>query len=172
MFPNSYQESYLAKTKLNPSKRLKFPGKKNQIKARPGHTMTGFFEEESLPEAKPRTQSTQVPRIHYKHLKMQNFDKDTDQHRYFYKPCSLKLSPRCTVTVYSPSPLGDSPKVKHREQTTIKKKKTTENVEVPKTAVKLTRITSSKISFPAVNIGQVMMRVKDLVIDPLKQEFR
>ncbi|OMJ80431.1 hypothetical protein SteCoe_19336 [Stentor coeruleus] len=37
--------------------------------------------------------------------------------------------------------------------------------------IKLKRITSSKIKFPATNVGQIMMRIRDLVIDPLKQEL-
>lgn len=36
---------------------------------------------------------------------------------------------------------------------------------------KISRITSSKIPFPATNVGQIMMRIRDLVIDPLKREL-
>jgi hypothetical protein len=38
-------------------------------------------------------------------------------------------------------------------------------------SVKLTRITSSEITFPATNVGQIAMRVRDLVLDPLEHEL-
>ena len=130
-----------------------------------------FGEVLKEPAAKPRTQSTQVPQLRYHHLKTQTLEPGSDQNRYFYKPCSLKISPRSTVTVYSPRPLNESPRVSYREKAKVKKKIIVEAMDEPRETFKLRRITSSKITFPAANIGQIMMRVKDLVLDPLRQEF-
>ena len=75
------------------------------------------------------------------------------------------------MTVYSPRPLNESPRVSYREKAKVKKKIIVEAMDEPRETFKLRRITSSKITFPAANIGQIMMRVKDLVLDPLRQEF-
>ena len=38
---------------------------------------------------------------------------------------------------------------------------------IPITGMKFSRITSSKITFPELTGGQIIMRIRDLVIDPL-----
>lgn len=124
-----------------------------------------------VPVTKPRTQSTIVPRIDYKSIKDSSPQTDLNQNRYFYQPCSIKISPRSRVTIYSTSPIGVESVKKERKRVKTKGKCTVEVFDEPKQPLKLKRITSSKITFPSINIGQVMLRVKDLVLDPLKQEI-
>lgn len=122
--------------------------------------------------AKPRTQSTIVPRIDYKSVKEAVPQLDSSPNRYFYQPCSLKISPRSKITVYSTSPLGPQPERKEKKRVKTKGKCISELFfDEPKQPFKLSRITSSKITFPSANIGQIMIKVKDLVLDPLKQEI-
>ncbi|OMJ76562.1 hypothetical protein SteCoe_24054 [Stentor coeruleus] len=52
-----------------------------------------------------------------------------------------------------------------------KKKSIADIIEDTHHAIKLSRITSSHIPFPASTVGQIMIRIRDLVIDPLKQEL-
>ena len=124
-----------------------------------------------VPVTKLRTQSTIVPRIDYKSIKDSCAQTDLSQNRYFYQPCSIKISPRSRVTIYSTSPFGTEPVKKEKKRVKTKGKCTVEIFDEPKQPLKLKRITSSKITFPSINIGQVMLRVKDLVLDPLKLEI-
>ena len=75
------------------------------------------------------------------------------------------------MTIYSTSPLGPQSVRKEKKRVKTKGKNIIEFFEEPKQPLKLRRITSSKIMFPSMNIGQVMIRVKDLVLDPLKKEI-
>jgi len=52
-----------------------------------------------------------------------------------------------------------------------KKKSVCEILEEMKLLPKVRRISSSKITYPSANYGQILDRIKDLVIDPLKLEL-
>lgn len=52
-----------------------------------------------------------------------------------------------------------------------KKKSVCEMLEEMKTEPKVRRISSSKITYPSANYGQILDKIKDLVIDPLKLEL-
>lgn len=155
---NSPQSSFTPNKTVHNSHFSKKTAKKRQIKP------------VSVP--KPRTQSTIVPRIDYKSVKEVSLPTEPSPNHYFYQPCSLKISPRSKVTIYSTSPLGPQPERKEKKRVKTKGKCISElYFDEPKQPFKLRRITSSKITFPSANIGQVMLRVKDLVLDPLKQEI-
>ena len=51
------------------------------------------------------------------------------------------------------------------------KRNITEDYDIPISGNKLSRITSSSITFPALTVGQIIMRIRDLVIDPLRKEL-
>lgn len=110
-----------------------------------------------------------IPRITVEDFK-QSFDKPLD--RQYYKPNSIQISPRSKVTVYTLKPLLREPSRRKTKSNKEKKKCAEVTYEEVKTNFKLKRITSSKILFPATTIGQIMMRVRDLVIDPLKIELK
>ena len=134
-------------------------------------------------------------------LRIKDFDKSNFkglEDRYYYQANQLKLSPRCKVTIYTASPfhgrgetMGYGGVEKKDKNLNMKKGKKVrvycnskeknkkkgqvryndEESEAGKTGIKLSRITSSKITFPALTVGQIIMRIRDLVIDPLKKEL-
>ena len=114
-----------------------------------------------------------IPALRYKEYENRNHSENLE-HRCYYKPNHLQLSPRSKVTIYTLKPIHtNNPSPIQTSKKKQKKQKNVENVvnEPQPTTIKISRVTSSKILFPALTVGQIIMRVKELVLDPLKKEL-
>ena len=110
-----------------------------------------------------------IPPLTYKQIINKKPENDLSQRLYF-QPNNIKLSPRSKLVIYSLKPLTvETPKPTRPKK--LKNFSIAEKIEEPITNIKLSRITSSKITFPSKNVGQIMMRVRDLVLDPLRKEL-
>lgn len=104
------------------------------------------------------------------------------ENRFYYKPNQISLSPRSKVTIYTVGSfymdignknIENKAHKMHQRVTRGKlhKRNITEFTESPKGEIKLSRVTSSKILFPATTTGQIIIKIKDLVLDPLRKEM-
>jgi hypothetical protein len=126
---------------------------------------------QTLPYSTPTTKKTSVPPLTYKKIKEKTKEASFKE-RNLYHPHEITITPRSKIKVYlRESILEVKCANKKKIPAKSKKKSIAEIIEEPVQPVKLQRITSSKIAFPATTIGQIMMRVRELVIDPLKKEL-